>query len=550
MSACDCRGNSDATVTRYADAVAILGLSAANFAIAIAVIPCSFTNHCSRPAVLAADAATLLCAYLAARWGDDVARCGEFEVTSRFRKVVNKFVKNFCIKLLLAVAVSSFAVLTLRTSTVSALAILSLVQGYGMLMLAGFLGQGLVIVPRTLWLQACPEARLDALAFALATVDAEYRSAAKALASAVTSSTVAVVAARGATDSAALEGRVQIDELQRAKIGFEVVSSFVEYIRDTTVLPPDSSQGVIGFIRSASDSMGIGTVVTESSAVREHSRLRHLLIVERGLRLQKRKLEDKSLGLRRALLRMEPGFGGTPVPSRRGLWLGAMRKWCWRGAAVICAAVSITIVLSEACQLGADFVPLRLRKCPTNAIAIHFGRLASSLIYVYIVVAIWWSFGVSKVLANKLVFYEPREWDGASGVALLAHSAWLLRLSMPVGNHAALLVSSPTNQSPSHEQAYQFVCCVLTIFFCFLTVRGRVRWLGLFGFPPAEAYQFEKAQRRPQTVETGLQLLDQQLKCGRAEAGCWPRESEPVSALAGESAARWASLRRNQFLGD
>lgn len=501
---------------------------------------------------LAANLAAIAAAYLASETLAAAATSGAFEYHQRIAEAARSLGGAYLIRAAIASALGLYLLLALRLPDLSPSALFSLVNGYGMLLLAAFLGQGLVQLPRILWAQAKPAHRLRALAYGLAIADAEHRTAARVLAAAVRSAQAAVSAAREAETSeaaAALHG----DERQRTRDAFAALSALVEGIAARTALPPDGGRNLSVAFRAAIETLGIASAFDMALAEREHGRLRRARAAERAAAVQRRGLVERASPLRAALTATEPGFGGTPVPSRRGLWLGALRTPSARLASAVCAAASLALLLSEACQLCAAVVPSARAASPSNLLGEMAPAAGRLIVCAYIAAAAWHALASSRILAPTPLSppSKPHEWDGASGIAYVRHTSWLLRLALPLGTHAALLAASPRVGGDATDGTYQTTCSAVTLCFALATARGGLPCipLRLLDVMPAEVNRYEKAGSKPRLVETGLHQLDAALRPTGPSCQA-PKEPEPElperPPADSPAAAHWACLLQTE----
>jgi hypothetical protein len=266
-------------------------------------------------------------------------------------------------------------ILWLNLPGMGAASLSALANGSGLLLLSMLLGQGLALLPRSLWTHADPTDHMRALAFAYATLDTEHRTRARSLRDCLQHIAASI---REAPQPLTPSG-------QRER---ETVLALASYTEEHAAIVAETGASLSARLRGAWPALAVAP--SHASLVRQHRRLKLALAAERSAWGRREAALTRALVLRKALIANEPGFGGGPVPARRGLWLGVLRHACMRLAALIFGMLSaielwgdaacgldLYIAPKASCRLG--FLPLwyllLAHACAATGYALFTSRL-------------------------------------------------------------------------------------------------------------------------------------------------------------------------------
>lgn len=264
---------------------------------------------------------------------------GEFGVLQRCSRALQSSLYCYLSLLLGAVCV----VLWLQLPGMGAASLSALVNGSGLLLLSVLLGQGLALLPRSLWTHSDPSDQLRALSFAFASLDTEHRTRARSLRDCL-QHIAASVREAPLPPSASVQG-------ERATL-----LELAAYAEEHATMAAETAVSLSARLCGVWPALAVAP--SHASLVRQHRRLKLALVAERSAWRRRERVLARALRLRTALLATEPGFGGQAVPARRGLWLGVLRQACMQLGAVGLGLLSGAQLWGEtACGLSLGLAP-------------------------------------------------------------------------------------------------------------------------------------------------------------------------------------------------
>ena len=408
---------------------------------------------------------------------------GEFSTGERMRASARANLLLYAGVLTLALGIVLYLLVWLRLS-LGALQVVAatLVDGYGVLRIALLLGDGLVALPRAVWREAEPRARLLQLCYRLGVVEAQRRRAAQRLRRVVAqvNDADAAVANDRATSRGARE-REQWETLScAARAAAPLAVADLEAPTTPGGGPGAACGGGSGGMGGVACGVGGGVswcegarsawsqatsqaacqaeswsavlgaplalsrLHTEAGRVKLHRRLRAAAYAARCATLNRRRALRAALALHVRLCAQEKGFWGAAVTQRRGLWLGALRAPTLRLLACAMATLSAWQLVAEACG-AALLLPPPLsslpRHCPSQLLQRGAQAAGGAPLALAVDCATFWYAALcvadalrhSRLIAPLAVAGAGRR--TADGRCLLQHAAWSLRLAAPLGSH-------------------------------------------------------------------------------------------------------------------
>jgi len=368
---------------------------------------CALQNACSARWWAIFDAGTLLFGWLGCEILCSALLSGEFDVLRRCARAVRSSL-YFYLSLLAGLAC---LLLWLQLPRIGLATMSALTNGAGLVLVSLLLGQGIVLLPLRLWARAAPDDELRSLAYAFATMDGEHRTRSRSLSDCLQHLNASVREAPMPTAAS--------DQAKR-----EALLELASHVTQRATISANTAASLSSRLRGAWPALAIAP--SEAGLIRQHRRLKLAFAAERAAWHRRQHILRQALALRRALSAQEEGFGGSAVPARRGLWLGALREVSFRAAALLlvllgglhlwgAAMCGVALDLSNpaSCHLGIPLLRhlLLFHVCASTAFALSTSNL-------YVRVPLWWP--------------EP------DGRAILRISAWFLRLLWPLIRHVHL----------------------------------------------------------------------------------------------------------------
>ena len=259
----------------------------------------------------------------------------------------------------------------------------ALTNGAGLVLVSLLLGQGIVLLPLRLWARAAPDDELRSLAYAFATMDGEHRTRSRSLSDCLQHLNASVREAPMPTAAS--------DQAKR-----EALLELASHVTQRATISANTAASLSSRLRGAWPALAIAP--SEAGLIRQHRRLKLAFAAERAAWHRRQHILRQALALRRALSAQEEGFGGSAVPARRGLWLGALREVSFRAAALLlvllgglhlwgAAMCGVALDLSNpaSCHLGIPLLRhlLLFHVCASTAFALSTSNL-------YVRVPLWW----------------------------------------------------------------------------------------------------------------------------------------------------------------